>query len=100
MRPRGEIRAALSEAAKTLQAECGAATWRDMAARAGVGFEAARRTVVNMERAGELERVGSEKRAHSRRWMTLYEPGGATTVTMAVGALALDGVFRAWSGRG
>lgn len=80
MRPRGEVRAALSEAAQALRAECGAASWRDMAERAGVGYQAARQTVENMARAGELVPVGFEKRAHSRRWVALYEPGAALMI--------------------
>lgn len=98
MRPRGEVRTALSEAARALQAECGAATWRDMAARAGVGYQAARRTVENMERSGDLDKVGFEKRAHSRRWMALYVPCGVAA-TMP-GPQALDSVLRSWLSRG
>lgn len=75
MRPQGEVRQALAGAAVELQREAGAASWRDMAERAGVGFHAAKVTVNNMVRAGELKPVGAEKRAHSNRWVRLYEPG-------------------------
>lgn len=96
MKP-GEVRKALDEAARQLHAEAGAATWRDMAERAGVGYLTARRTVENMERAGALVRVGAEKRAHSVRWMNLYEPPAramAQGVPAAAPTLAL--VVRAW----
>jgi len=55
MRPRGEIRSALAGAAMEF-ASLGrpAVTFRDLAERAQVGYEAARMTVRNMARAGEL----------------------------------------------
>lgn len=96
----GEIRTALEAAARQLHAEQGAATWRDLAERACVGFLAARRTVENMARAGAIVPVGKAKRAHSRRWMTLYEPGsaGANFATAATAAADdLSGVMRRWS---
>lgn len=94
MKP-GEVRKALDEAARQLHAEAGAATWRDMAERAGVGYLTARRTVENMERAGALVRVGAEKRAHSARWMNLYEPR-AGVVAPAVATATLAFVVRSW----
>jgi len=75
MRPRGDIRLALCSAAELLHAECGGATWRDMAARGCVGFAAAKQTVRNMAQAGELVAVGEQRTAHSRRPMTLFAPG-------------------------
>ena len=92
---------ALSDAAKALQEECGAATWRDLAARAGVGYRVACRTVDNMYRAGELERVGSAKREHSRRWMALYEPSAKMMANQGAGSApttVLSGVLRGWVG--
>jgi hypothetical protein len=59
MRPRGEVREKLAEAARALAAERNAVTWRELAEHACVGYDLARRTVVNMARAGELERVGT-----------------------------------------
>jgi hypothetical protein len=47
-------------------------TWLDAAQAAQVGYEAARHTVDNMARAGELVRVGSAKPEGSRHWMALY----------------------------
>lgn len=101
MRPPGEIRAALSEAARVLKAEANGATWRDMALRANVGFLAARRTVENMARSGELVPVGSAKVAHSKRWMVLYEPAAVPAAVPARGpAPGLDAVVRGWRARG
>lgn len=100
MRPCGQVRLALGSAAEQLHAERGAATWRDIADRAQVGYTAARDTVRTMERAGVLERVGFEKRPHSVRWMALYaprEPGqqGGNWSTQTTGD-ALAGVMRLW----
>jgi hypothetical protein len=74
MRPHGEVRQALWDAALTLHEQRDGATWRDLAEHAKVGYKAACRTSENMERAGLLVEVGREKRAHSRRWMKLYAP--------------------------
>jgi len=93
MRPPGEIRQALGAAAQGLANERGGATWRDLAELAGVGYQAARRTVENMHRSGELQSVGSEKRPHSRKWMTLYAPAASACPAPCA---ALASVMRAW----
>jgi hypothetical protein len=99
MRPPGDIRKAIDQAARELAIERDAATWRDMAERANVGYLTARRTVENMERAGALQRVGSEKREHSRRWMALYAPvpaPGLAPSASCAPALAIDAAVRGW----
>lgn len=99
MRPPGQVRIALGDAAQELHVERGGATWREIADRAQVGYVAARDTVRTMERAGVLQGVGYEKRAHSARWMKLYAPGenahSGTWATQTTGA-ALAGVMRLW----
>lgn len=97
MRPVGDVRKALSEAAEALAKEASAATWREISARANVGFKVGRNTVQNMERAGVLEKVGVEKRAHSKRWMVLYAPPGAPCSAAESPGPALDTVLRTWS---
>ena len=77
MRPAGEIRQVLLDAARAHVEQHGPATWRDLAQAAQVGLLVARRTVETMERAGVLNAVGRDQRAHSHRWMKLYEPAGA-----------------------
>lgn len=94
-RPRGEIRLALSQAAQALHQECGAFTWVQVAEKARVGYAAARMSVDNMARAGELVRVGRSKPAESRVWMTLFEPASQQE-SEAVGA-DLQQVVRNWA---
>lgn len=93
MRPRGEIREALAGAFRELSFTadagglCGAiahqgvvndlcvgATWRDVAVKAQVGFDAARQTVRDMHRAGELVKVGTVRVPHANRPMVRYAP--------------------------
>jgi len=100
MRPQGEIRQALLTAAEQLQAQQGCFSWHDLAERAQVGYLAARRTVENMARAGALEGVGQEKRAHSRRWVALYALPELAVLhrdnERAAGATGLASVVRGW----
>lgn len=94
-RPRGEIRLALCQAAQALHQECGAFTWVQVAERAQVGYTFARETVKNMASAGDLVRVGKDKPAGSRVWMTLYEPAHPSTESEA--AADLGQVVRCWA---
>ena len=96
-RPRGEIRLALCQAAQALHQECGAFTWVQVAERAQVGYSFARRHVDNMARAGDLVRVGQDKPAGSRVWMTLYEPAEAAPVEGEAALADLDRVVRSWA---
>lgn len=102
MRRRGEIRQAISKAAQELAAEAGSATWLDLAVRAGCASppslrRLARRTVDNMARAHELERIGHERRANANRWMTLYAPPAERAA--AIQAAPLETVIRGWCKR-
>lgn len=74
-RPEGEIRRALFDAARSyVSSHSTGATWRDLAVQACVGFEAARITIKNMQRAGVLEVVGQTRVQGSRRPLSLYAP--------------------------
>jgi hypothetical protein len=94
-RPTGEVRQALEKAAERLAEERGGATWRDMAEVAQVGYRVAKVTVRDMVRAQALEPVGSAKKAHSRRWMTLYAPR-QQQANFATQTTSLEGVTRGW----
>lgn len=96
-RPRGEIRQALSLAAQALHEERGAFTWVQAAEKAQVGYSFARETVKNMASAGDLVRVGKDKPAGSRVWMTLYEPAEAASEGADAALAGLDRVVRGWA---
>lgn len=93
-RPRGEIREALASAARSLALEQDAATWREIAARAQVGYDVAHETIRNMLRAGELADVGGHKPAGSDRYHRLYQPAQRNFATATTGDL--DQVVRGW----
>lgn len=99
MRPRGAIRQALLGAAQTLAAQQGGATWREMAAHARVGWDAARKTVGNMVAAGELQPCGQVRAPHACRPMVLYTPQTGGSKWTAEG-FALDLVVRRWGTQG
>jgi hypothetical protein len=100
-RPTGEVRVALRQAAQAMvseRAQLGlqpvAVTYRDLAQRAQVGFGAAKETVRNMARAGELVAAGTVPTKHARRPLQAYVPRQQGDTWNAV--TALDGVMRAW----
>jgi hypothetical protein len=115
VRPRGEIREALAGAFRDLGLTadgsglqgalahqdvvaglCGGATWREVAAKAQVGFDAARQTVRDMHRAGELVSVGTVRVPHARRPMVLYAPSkGAASFTEA--SVELSNAINSWA---
>ena len=70
----------------------------DLAQRTQVGREALQTTLENMVRHGALEIVGSEKRDHSKRWVSLYDvPQPAVAHGFGGGAAALGSVIgSAW----
>ena len=92
-RPRGEIRQVLASAAHALAREQGGATWRELAQRSGVGYQAARQTACNMVRAGEL--IVRERRMvpGSRRPMLILAPADPVveTTTAHAGLTAIVG---------
>ena len=95
MRPRGEIREALGAASLVLRAECRAATWRDLAECARVGYGAAKKTVENMASSGELIAVGTVRAAYARRPMVMYAPREAANFATG-GPGSLEAAMRAW----
>ena len=76
MRPAAEVRQALCAAAQAAHA-CGGLTLRDLAERACVGLEPARRTVDNMTRAGVLRKVGERRVDYRNRPVAVYAPAAA-----------------------
>ena len=74
MRPAGEVRQALLNACTQLATPDRGPTLREMAAVACVGLQAARRTVENMSRAGQLRRVRDRKVEYRNRPVAEYVP--------------------------
>ena len=68
-RPRGEVRAALL-AVPSLH---GPSTLRELFERSQVGYDAARYTLQDCVRAGDLVVVGRERRPNAKRWVQLYD---------------------------
>lgn len=101
MRPRSEVREAIAAAAQSIAEAGRSVTWRDLvpcvpginpASPAEVRL--VRRTVENMARSGELERVGRVPVPGSAKPMTGYKPRSSGWVTQ--GHTLLDGVVRGW----
>ena len=81
MRPRGDVRAAMMGAARSLAGEGVAGmTYRDLAARGCVGFDAASVTIKNMAKAGELVGVGTRQVPGIRRPLRTYRLGDGQRV--------------------
>lgn len=67
-RPPGEVRLAVIAALRS-----GPCTLLEIVQRANVGYAAARATVQNALRGGELQICGQARRAHAKRWLAIYE---------------------------
>jgi hypothetical protein len=101
MRPPGEVRMALRAAAAV-----GPSTLRELAQRSLVGYDAARDTVRNMSRAGELRVVDERHVAYRNRLVQVYELAAPVAVATSVasveaegsgpGFCALEAVFTSW----
>ncbi|MEY2892670.1 MAG: hypothetical protein RJA98_2578 [Pseudomonadota bacterium] len=98
MRPAGEIRAGLRDAAAQLAQQHEAFTRRDLvaAARLQVGGDVARATIENMVRRGELERVGQQRVPGVCRPVTLYAPRRMRQTSMPDLARVTRGWVQSW----
>lgn len=93
-RPRGEIRLALQLAA----ADAPGSTARELAAKAQVGFVAAREAIRNMTRAGELVAAGTKPVPWRRAPVRVYAPAqsGAPPAQRAHGFELQQMLMSAW----
>jgi len=87
MRPAGEIRVALLDAAKAACKSGHGVTMRELASRACVGQKAARETIKNMVRAGVLLPAG-ERRVHYRNRPVLVYTVPMASANEACAAIA------------
>ena len=99
MRPRGEIREALAASAAKLvppdaPPETGV-TWRELVRHAQVGELMGRRTVVDMQRSGELKVVATRRVPGVCRPVNVYAPRREPAEPAGQ---ALHQVAQAWAG--
>lgn len=98
MRPRGEIRAALSTAAQALAKEARAGfTYMDLAVHGRVGYDAARSATKDMVKAGELRPVGTRQVPGKKRPLRTYVPGHSEAAHRTDASQALAGAMRNWA---
>lgn len=95
MRPAGEVRQALLQACIELATPTQAATLRELAARACVGLDAARRTVSDMHRAKQIHKVRERRVQYRNRPVAEYAPAGPEC---AQDGADLASVLRVWGG--
>ena len=96
MRPAGEVHQALLQAARELATPERAASLAELASKACVGLAAARRTVGNMTRRGQLEIVRERKVEHRNRPVAEYAPAGQSPPSTNEAAAAVCAVFGLW----
>ena len=100
MRPAGEIRPALIQAARDEVADLGqpnrGATLAELADRSCVGRDAARRCVDNMRRSGALHIVGERRVDYRNRPVAEYAPADLCNMTQGEGWVDLGQCMADW----
>lgn len=96
MRPAGEVRQALFDAALALTTPERSPTMLELAHHAQVGLVAARRTIDNMRRAGILVAVRERKVDYRNRPVAEYCPRKRVP-QIAAGSCPLRTAFASWS---
>lgn len=96
MRPTGEIRQALLNAALALTTPDRSPTLLELAHHSQVGFMAARRTVDNMRRAGQLQIVRTRKVDYRNRPVAEYGVP-ETLKERGIACCPLREMFASWS---
>lgn len=100
MRPAGEIRQALIQAARDVVADLGlpnrGATLAELADRSCVGRDAARRCVDNMRRSGVLQIVGERRVDYRNRPVAEYAPGDMDSPLVEQGWVDLGQCMADW----
>lgn len=97
MRPAGEVRLALLAACGQLATAERGPTLREMAAVACVGLEAARRTVANMQRAGQLHAPRTRRVPYRNRPVAEYVPVQLAQMGHASEGASLAHTLRTWA---
>ncbi len=97
MRPAGEIRTALLNAAQALYTPERAPTLAELAAHSQVGYQAARDTVRNLKRCGALEIARKRPVDYRNRPVCEYRPARLVDDEPGKGYVDLAQVFSSWS---
>ena len=100
MRPAGEIRQALIQAAHDLAANGRGATLAEISERAQVGRDATRRCVDNMKRSGALRIVGERRVEYRNRPVAEYAPAKVLSledVNALAGWVGLSNCLQGWT---
>lgn len=95
MRPAGDVRQALLAAARDLTTAARSPTLREIATHAKVGYSAARRTLDNMKRAGDVVVPRQRRVAYVNRPVDEYAPAPAEAPP-AEGVVELTALLAAW----
>ena len=98
MRPAGEVRQALLQACAALAVPGQGVTLREMAHEAKVGLLAARHTVSDMRRAGQIHKVRERTVAYRNRPVAEYVPATPASINPNRGCMSLANVLRVWAG--
>lgn len=98
MRPAGEVRQALLQACLQLATPGQGVTLREMAHQAQVGLDAARSTVRDMRRAGQLRIDGERRVDYRNRPVSVYMPALPAQQGQGKGCMSLANVLRVWAG--
>lgn len=96
MRPAGEVRVALFRACSQLATPDRSPTLREMAMRACVGFDAARSTVRDMARAGQIRQVRERRVDYRNRPVAEYAPTAPVPIAVQPDDVDLSSVLRVW----
>lgn len=96
MRPVGDVRQALLAACIELATPTQGPTLRELAAKACVGLDAARRTVSDMSRANQIHKVRTRRVQYRNRPVAEYAPAGPECPQG--GGAELASVLQAWGG--
>ena len=100
MRPAGEIRQALIQAAHDLAHSGRGATLAEIADRSCVGRDAARNCVKNMRRSGALQIVGERRVDYRNRPVAEYAPAKVLSledVQAMAGPAVLSNCMQSWT---
>jgi hypothetical protein len=100
MRPVGEIRQALIQAAYALAHDGRGATLAEIADRSCVGRDAARNCVKNMRRSGALQIVGERRVDYRNRPVAEYAPARVLSledVQAMTGVTMLSNCMQSWT---